>query len=318
MTTALGAPAFATRALLVEPPTPTGTIGVMDSIAAISNLAVPINRWNARLTLEYARRGPRTAMVRNEHEGPLMVQKALYPEGDEVCQTVILHPPGGIAGGDHLSIEVRADDGCIAQLTTPGATKWYKAHGRDASQDVRLVANGNAIIEWLPLENIAFDRCIARSSLTVELASQASAAGWDITAFGRAAAGERFTDGSYRQAIEIRRDGSLLWAESGQVHGGDSMLHSPIGFCGRNVSGLLWACAPEEATEATLQACRDVGTQMSRSLLCGVTSLPNGVLLARCLADTTEAARGYLTSVWSALRLSYAKREALAPRIWAT
>ena len=318
MTTALRAPPCTTRELIVEQPALTGTIGIMDSIAAISTIAVPINRWNARLTLEYARRGPRTAMVRNEHEGPLMVQKALYPEGDDVCQTVILHPPGGIAGGDHLSIEVRADDGCVAQLTTPGATKWYKAHGRDASQDVRLVANGNAIIEWLPLENIAFDRCIARSSLTVELSPYASAAGWDITAFGRAAAGERFTNGSYRQAIEIRRDGSLLWAESGHVRGGDSMLDSPIGFCGRNVSGLLWVCAPEEADEPTLQACRDVGTQVSGSVLCGVTSLPNGVVLARCLADSTEAARLYLTDVWSALRPTYAKREAIAPRLWAT
>lgn len=321
MTAALRAPQPAKRAPVIEVPAPKGTIGLMDSmdsIAGIRSVASPLDRWNAELTLEYARRGSRSAMVRNAHAGPLVVQKALYPEGDDVCQTVILHPPGGIAGGDHLKIDVRAGDGCIAQLTTPGATKWYKANGRDASQEVRLCAQGNAIIEWLPLENIAFDGCVARSSLSLELSSDACAAGWDITAFGRAAAGERFIRGAYRQAIVMRRDGALVWAETGQVNGADPLLESPIGFGGRNVSGLVWVCVPTEPDEATLQACREVGPQGSGSMLCGVTSLPSGVVLARCLADTTEAARHYLTAVWSVLRPMYAKRKAIAPRIWAT
>ena len=62
-------------------------------------LAAPARTgWLARLDLEYAVAHARTGLTRRSHSGPLVVQKPLYPEGPEVCHTLILHPPGGIVG----------------------------------------------------------------------------------------------------------------------------------------------------------------------------------------------------------------------------
>ena len=280
--------------------------------------ALDPHRWNARLSLSFARRGPRTALTRNEHQGPLVVQRALYPEGEAVCQSIILHPPGGIAGGDHLSIDIDVAIDACAQLTTPGATKWYKANGRTASQAVRIDVHDGAVAEWFPLESIVFDGAVASSTLEVDAHGSAAAAGWDITAFGRAAAGERYERGCYRQAIELRRNGKLVWAETGAIGGNDPLFESPAGFDGNSVSGLLWAMLPHDVVDATIERCRDVPAAATGSLLHGVTSLPDGIVLARCLARSTEHARAYLAHVWSSLRPVYASREAVAPRLWMT
>jgi urease accessory protein len=77
--------------------------------------------WRAQLDLGYRRDGERTVLTTRVHQGPLVVQKSLYPEGGAVCQNVIIHPPGGIVGGDTLAVNVDAGPRAHAQLTTPGA-----------------------------------------------------------------------------------------------------------------------------------------------------------------------------------------------------
>src|SRR5690606_31650704 len=83
--------------------------------------------WRATLDLHFSCAGERTVLVRKKHFGPLSVQKALYPEGVEVCHAVLLHRPGGLAAGDDLRIDVDVGSRAHVLLTTPGATKWYKA-----------------------------------------------------------------------------------------------------------------------------------------------------------------------------------------------
>ena len=116
----------------------------------------PSYSWLAELDLAFELKEQRTVMRRNRHEGPLVVQKALYPEGPRICQVVIIHPPGGIAGGDELRVDCDLGDGTHVQLTTPGATKWYESFGLPSKQVITLNVKAGSICEWLPQENIIF------------------------------------------------------------------------------------------------------------------------------------------------------------------
>jgi urease accessory protein len=48
-----------------------------------------------------------------------------------------------------------------------------------------------------------------------------------------------------------------------------------------------------------------------------VTRLP-GVLVARYLGDSSEAAKQYFVSIWACLRPVVVGRAAVVPRIWST
>ena len=124
--------------------------------------------WTGRLQLSYRVDGGRTT-AHDLHEGPLRVLQRLYPEGDAICHHVLVHPPGGIAGGDVLDIDATLAPGSHAVVTTPGATRFYRSAGASAVQRARLRLQAGARLEWLPLETLAYDGCIAENHLRLEL-----------------------------------------------------------------------------------------------------------------------------------------------------
>lgn len=267
--------------------------------------------WPAELALEIAPRAGRS-ICSARHRGPLRVQKALYPEGAALCHAIVLHPPGGIAGGDALTLDLRVAAGAQALLTTPGATKWYKANGRPSTQRLRFAIDGQC--EWLPQEAIVFDAAQAHSSLTIELGADAAMIGWDLVALGRQAAGERFCAGRYAQDIRLTRAGELLWHERTRLAGGDPLLASPVGLHGRPVFGCLWA-AGHGVEALDLDALR---TAIGAATAAPPTRLHAQLVVARVLAPQAADARAALIALWSALRPALFGRAAQLPRIWAT
>src|SRR6476620_11342443 len=123
-------------------------------MAVEQNLASERAGWEAALDLEFAARGARTILARRASIGPLVVQRPFYPEGD-VAHVYLVHPPGGVVGGDQLRLNVLAREGAHALITTPAATKFYRSDGRVAHQRQEIVADA-ASIEWLPQETIVF------------------------------------------------------------------------------------------------------------------------------------------------------------------
>jgi len=96
--------------------------------------------WNATLALDYTRQAEKT-VAHFRHSGPLRILQSLYPEGDGICHNVIVHPPGGLVGGDTLDPAFSAGPGAMAwsprpaprAITAPAAhplvTPCRRAHG---------------------------------------------------------------------------------------------------------------------------------------------------------------------------------------------
>jgi urease accessory protein len=277
----------------------------------------PIVRgWDARLALDFARRGDRSALVRRVHTGPLVVQKTLHPEGPGVCQAIVVHPPGGIAGGDRLAIALDVDPRAHAQLTTPGATKWYGSTGAAARQAFDARVGAGATLEWLPQEAIVFDGARAEMSSAVALAGDAVFIGWDVTCLGRIASGERFDRGSYRQRFELVRDGALVWAERTRIEGRGGVAASPAGLNSCPMFGTFVVAAPAIADDV-LAACRRIAPADAGATEAAVTRMP-GVLVARCRGRSPEAARQWFAALWAVVRPALCGRAAVPPRIWNT
>ena len=269
--------------------------------------------WRAELALRYERRGERTVLAERHHAGPMLVQKPLYPEGDQVCHGIVLHPPGGIVGGDELSLHVNVCGDAHALLTTPGASKWYRSAGEEARQSVRFEVAAGASLEWLPQPAIAFDGTLGRTECAVSMEENGCFIGWDVLCLGRTASGERLRSGGLSTTTRVTRAGTPLWIERGAIAGGSRLLDSPVGFDGHPISGTLLAVAPAIGTDV-IAACRRIEPACGRG---GVTRLP-GVLIARYLGDRADAAFAYFVRLWEVLRPALMKRAAVPPRIWRT
>lgn len=281
-------------------------------LAAPASAALP-QAWAARLELAYGRRSNgATVPTLRRHSGPLRVQKSFYPEGEGCCHQIIVHPPGGIAGGDRLEVAVTLQDGAHTLITSPGAAKWYHGYGRAAQQSLHFKVGPGAALEWLPQETILFSGSEALLDAEIELAPDAQLIYADVVCLGRPAAGERFEAGCWRQRTRLRRAGRLVWSEPVMLAGGDALLRSRLGLAGHSVVGTLLWCGPVLPLELQ-QACRAVAAHG----LGAVSQLPE-VWLARFIGDSAEAAHLYFRELWRLIRPWALGREAVAPRIWNT
>jgi len=277
-----------------------------------------VKRWKARLDLAFQLAKGRSYLAKNLHKGPLVMQKTLHPEGEAVCHGVVIHPPGGVAGGDELSLHVDVGVGAHALLTMPGAGKWYKSNGQTAKQHLQFNVQSAAKLEWLPQENILFDGAQVEFSADVRLAGDAQYAAWEVTCLGRQAQGERWNTGGMLQKLQIRREDKLIWNECMALSPNSRILHSIVGLKGNVVSAGFVVAAGEIPAEI-LQACRAVKPQqdLDNDAHYGVTALPE-VFAARYVGQSSQCAREYFESLWRLMRPWYAEREAIRPRVWNT
>jgi urease accessory protein len=272
--------------------------------------------WNASLSLDYTLESNRS-VVRYAHSGPLRVLQSLYPEGDAVCHNVLVHPPGGLVGGDTLDIRVTVGSGAHGLVTTPGATRFYRSEGAPAVQRALLRLQAGARMEWLPLEAILYNGCVAENRLIFDLAPGAELIGWDLTALGLPHADQPYARGTFCQHIEMPG----VWLERGAIDAGDTrLLSSPAGLAGNTcVASIFFATGSpmgRERREMALESARQVLQEHPLKHCAGVTSPNPQVLVLRVLAPQVEPAMALLKNVWSTWRGALWNMPATLPRIW--
>jgi len=274
--------------------------------------------WNAHLALNYRRDADRT-IVHDRHSGPLRVLASLYPEGPSVCHNVLVHPPGGIVGGDVLEMDLTLGEFAHALVTTPGAARFYRSAGKPAHQSVLARVAGGARLEWMPLQTTCHRGALAHNRMRFELAPGAEMIGWDILALGLPASGEAFDAGRYTQQIELPG----VWLERGVIDGSDTrLLDSPLGLAGHRVLATMWLAAGSKLSgtrrDALLDAAREVAADHPLRATTGSSAPHDELVLVRVLAPRVEAVMNLLTATWARWRELAWALPACAPRVWGT
>lgn len=274
--------------------------------------------WPGRLELNYRRDGNRT-LAHDRHSGPLRVLQSLYPEGEGICHHVLVHPPGGIVGGDVLHIEANLAVGAHALITTPSATRFYRSAGEPARQSVVARVEDGARLEWLPMETICHSAALAENQLRFEISPGGEMMGWDLVALGLPASGEPFEAGHYAQRIEIPG----VWLERSTIRGDDHrLLNAPLGFAGHRVLATLWFATGKpmasDRRDHLLDAAREQASSHALTRTAGCSSPHAEVVILRVLAPRVEPAMQLLGAVWARWREVGWGHCAVPPRVWRT
>lgn len=272
--------------------------------------------WKARLKLSAIGGSPRTR-VWKEHQGPLYLQRPFYPEEDGTAHLYLLHPPGGVVGGDEIDIRIELQEQAALLVTTPGCGKFYRSAGQTAIQHQQFDLGSDTVLEWFPQETILYEQSRTALSTQIHLQKGARYTGWEILCFGRPASGHSFGNGVCHQRLEIWQGCQPLWIDRAVFDGADEMLQSSWGLGGYSVFGTMVSVLPDKALGQPLIA-------LIRSTICShdgelfAVTLCDSVLICRYLGHVAEKAKQHFTDAWNVIRQVLLQKEAVIPRIWKT
>lgn len=298
-------------------PTPSDFKQPTDAVMSTSNVASEHKPLQARLSLKFAEMDGVTRLVEREHFGPLLVQKPFYPEGQKICHVVIIHPPGGVVGGDQLEISAQVDASANAQITTPGAAKWYKANGHTSHQKIRIYVRKGGSLEWVPQETIFYNNANVEIDHQVILEDDAVYVSCEILCFGRTAYGETFSNGQIKQRTSIKRNNKLIWLEQIRLLGESSAMNGALALSGKTVCATL-ILTGKTIPQPLIDLVREETNKITKGTgQVGLSQLKSAVVV-RYLGDSSEVARQVMLCVWGLLRPELIGSAAIVPRMWNT
>ena len=270
--------------------------------------------WVAKLNLNIQCVGGNSRLINPSHIGPLRVQKPFYPAGASLAHLYILHPPGGVVGGDELYIDMLVSKKAKGLMTTPGATKIYRSDSKTMILQQTFVVEEQATLEWLPQETIIFDGAFVDSTTKVNLVGNSKYIGWEIVCFGRPGADEVFEHGLVRMNLEIWRDDLPIWLDR-TVFPGETETNSIFQAAwGLNSSPVMATLIASSCTQQIHEALTEQHLEKGSYS----TSLIEDVLVCRYIGACSQEAKTCFLEIWSQLRPRLLNRSPCPPRVWNT
>ena len=163
------------------------------------------------MDLKFERRGGRTILSQCRYTLPLQALTPFQLE-DGTAYLMLLNPTGGVLGGDSLMTRVHQGNGTHVLLTTPSATRVYRASRHPAIQHTAIHLGDGAMLEYIPDHIIPHAGASLCQTLRINLSAGSKAIVLESLAAGRLACGERwsFRDMDLKTEVFLQEKALLL------------------------------------------------------------------------------------------------------------
>ena len=246
-------------------------------------------------------------LSRQSFRAPIHLSKSHVESGSLLVHLV--NPTAGFFDGDRLDLDVTAGAGSRMILSTPGASRVYRARGEaPALCQQRLRVERDAFLEWIPEPFIPQAGARYHQRTIIELEENAGLFFFEWIAPGRVARGEVFDYHRLRWELDLKLAGRLVAREQFELRPDDHSLAAlrdkfPAAHCiTAYVAGI-----PDDAWPS-----EEIDLLGSDRIYLGHGPLAGNVRLVRALCADSLAAR----SLMSGLReLLYRAAGKTAPRL---
>lgn len=267
--------------------------------------------WLGKLDLTFSLREKRSVLTKKCHSGPFFVQKSFYSDHDNYTPHVyLLHPPGGLVGGDQLMLSVQLEPNSTALITTPGSNKFYRTNGKHVLQKFVFNLSHNSILEWLPQSSIFFPKAKAKISTIFKISQGARIVVFDMLSFINFGEKIKFYPEEIDSFLHISLPYSIGLRDRLKIDALD-FFNKLSGF--RIVASLFAVPSDKMLLKQVCEIIKPI-----KNIQIGGVTLLDELLVVRLLGNDNQKIRTLLYHIWSIIRPIIIGKKAVMPRIWFT
>lgn len=268
--------------------------------------------WLGKLDLKFSLKNGRSVLTKNSHCGPFFVQKSFYSHDDDITPNIyLLHPPGGLVGGDHLILSVHLDPSSRALITTPSSTKFYRTNGKYALQENVFLLSNYSVLEWIPQSIIFFAKTKAKMSTIFKLSKGARMVSFEMLCLGNI----NVSPSMYPEEIDVFSNISLPCSVGLRDRLKINALNCLNKLSGFQIVASLFAVP---ADEILLKQVRELIKKSINNVQIGSATLLDELLVVRLLGNDNQRLKALLNYIWSVIRPKIIGKKVIIPRIWFT